>query len=311
MFVSVFHLLATAGNYLEPVGPIAGTERAHLIKVIWVSMIAIGPALLATPLILWRYRRSNARAAYTPKWEGNRLLEIIMWGVPIAVVTWLSLHIWKSTHQLDPYRPLAEEAITVQVVGLDWKWLFLYPDQGVALVDELIVPEGQAVHLILTTDTVMQSLQIPALAGQMYAMPGMTTHQWFFAGLPGETRGFNAQFTGLGFSKQEFVVKTVTQAGFEEAMASMQSAPPLDEATYSKLAERGTPTETKLALGISTDATLRFRLAEPQLFARVLGRYHTGQPLASEAQPGSADYRAEAAALPAAMNTMPMHHHHD
>lgn len=299
MSFSLPSLLATAGNYLQPLGPVAGTEREHLIHVILIALVAIGPAMIATPIILWRYRRGNARAAYAPKWGGNRLLEICMWGVPIAVVGLLSYNIWRTTHRLDPYKPISGDELIVQVVGLDWKWVFIYPGQNAAAVNELILPAGRPVHLVLTTDTVMQSFQIPALAGQMYAMPGMTTHQWLVASTPGITKGFNAQFSGTSFSKQEFTVRTLPPDEFAAAMATLQSAPPLDVQAYAQLAAPGTVT-----------APLHFRLATPQLFQRVLARYHTGQPLAAEAQPGSPAYQPETATLPAA-EAMTMPHHHD
>ena len=206
--------LAVAESFLQPMGPVASAQLQHLEIVTLLTLIAVVPVLLATPWILWRYRRSKPSGKYRPNWESNRILECLMWGVPILVVFLMGVSLWKMTFRLDPYKELGKDPLQIKVIGLDWKWIFIYPDEGVALVDELVVPEGRAVELTLTTDTVMQSLQISAIVGQIYAMPAMTTKLNFLAAKQGEAQGMNTQFTGNGFWKQKFVVYSVSKEDY-------------------------------------------------------------------------------------------------
>jgi len=295
-------LLAVAESFLEPVGPVAEAQRSHLINVLLLTLIAIVPAAVAVPLILWRYRRSNPKAQYRPDWDSNLKLEALMWGVPGLVVVLMGVSLWNITMRLDPYKELGKDPLEVQVVGLDWKWVFIYPEQDVALVDELIVPEGRAVRLRLTTDTVMQSLRISAIVGQIYAMPGMVTDLNFIAAEEGESRGMNTQFTGLGFWEQKFIVRSVSPEAFEKRMAAIrQSSLKLNAQTYAILAEQGSSEEAKKPLGIpDQEGPIEMVLADPKIFERVVARYHTGEPLTAETQPGSPGYQPEKALLPPA-----------
>ncbi len=150
-----------------------------------IMLFVIGPVLLLVPLFAWHYRLANTRSAYRPQWGFNWSLEGLIWIPPSIIVVVLAVFLWRDTHRLDPYKPLPGQPIEIQVVALDWKWLFIYPNQGVATVNRLVIPAGQPVHLSLTSGTVMQSLLMPRLAGQIYAMAGMRT-QMNFAG--GRTR---------------------------------------------------------------------------------------------------------------------------
>jgi len=147
-------ILAVADSFLQPAGPVAEAQLKHLNTVMLLTLVAIIPPLVATPLILWRYRRGNRKATYRPNWDSNLFLECLMWGVPLLVVGLMGVSLWNITQRLDPYRELGDDPLRIQVVGLDWKWLFIYPDQGVAFVDELTVPENRPVELVLTTDMV-------------------------------------------------------------------------------------------------------------------------------------------------------------
>ena len=189
-------------------GPVAA-EQWRLYKIVAVVLIFVaGPVLLLVPLIAYHYRLDNKDDAYRPNWGFSWSLEALIWLPPIAIVAGLGVLLWDATHQLDPYRalPSKQPPLEVQVVALDWKWLFIYPDDGIATVNQLAVPVGRPVHLSLTSGTVMQSLLIPQLAGQIYAMAGMRTQLNFAADRPGVYSGLNTQFNGAGFQHQKFSV---------------------------------------------------------------------------------------------------------
>ncbi len=294
--------LAVADSFLHPTGPVAEEQLQHLNFVMLITLIAIIPPLVATPWILWRFRRSKPKGAYRPKWDSNPILESLMWGVPMLVVILMGVSLWNITHRLDPYKELGKDPLRIQVIGLDWKWIFIYPEEGVALVDELIVPKGRAVELELTTDTVMQSLRISAIVGQIYAMPAMTTKLNFIAAEEGEARGMNTQFTGEGFWKQKFPVYSVSEEEYRKRMEkAKQSDLRLTADTYAILAMQGTSEEAKKPLGIADEkGAIEMVLGDPKLFHRVLARYWTGQPMTPQSQPGSPEYDPEKSPLPPA-----------
>ena len=226
---------------LAAAGPVADHERHLFIIVCVVMLFVIGPVVLLTPLFAWHYRLSNTKAAYRPDWGFNWPLEGLIWIPPIGIVIGLAFVLWPDTHLLDPYRPLpsARRPTEVQAVALDWKWLFIYPDLGVATVDELDVPADRPVHLTLTSGTVMQSLLFPRLAGQIYAMAGMKTELNIAADEPGTYRGENVQFNGDGFQRQSFPLIARPAADFGRWLAGARAqATTLDRTGYSKLAAR-------------------------------------------------------------------------
>jgi cytochrome o ubiquinol oxidase subunit 2 len=285
-------------SFLDPSGPVAEAQRAHLIRVVAITMIAIVPVLVGVPLILWRYRRRTTtgryephRTLYRPDWEFSGPLEVAMWGVPFAIIAVLSWWLWHESSRLDPYRALGPDPIEVQAIGLDWKWLFIYPDAGTATLNRLVIPEGRPVRVALTTDTVMQSFRISALAGQIYAMPGMRTEVNLMADRPGTLRGENTQYSGSGFPHQSFVVDVLPRRDWERWTA-VASDRVLDAAAYAELGRSGTPGEAREAMGFAPGEPGRFRLVAPDLFDAVIGRYHQGRPVPPEDQPGAPGYRA-------------------
>lgn len=294
-------ILAVAESFLRPMGPVAAEQLRHLQVVTLLTLIAVVPVLVATPWILWRYRRSRPTGKYRPNWESNRILEWVMWGVPILVVALMGVSLWHMTFRLDPYKELGKDPLQIKVIGLDWKWIFIYPDEGVALVDELIVPEGCAVELTLTTDTVMQSLRISAIVGQIYAMPAMTTKLNFIATAQGETRGMNTQFTGNLFWKQKFPVYSVSAEEFAARMKQAQSSKlALTADTYAILAMQGTSEDAKIPLGIPDQkGPIAMVLGDPKIFQRVLARYMV-EDMTPESQPGSPFYNPKKSPLPPA-----------
>ncbi|MBZ9937183.1 COX aromatic rich motif-containing protein [Mesorhizobium sp. BR1-1-16] len=227
--------VACAGSFLEPAGPIAAGQIAHFGVISTLMLIVIVPMFVALPIVLLRYRRGG-RGAYRPDWEFNWVLEILIWGVPVVLAFALGTALWKHTLQHDPYRPLGPEPLVVEVVALDWKFLFLYPEQGVATLDLLALPENRPVTLKLTSGTVMQSFIIPSLAGQIYAMAGMQTQLNVLADKTGDLVGRNTQYNGLGFATQSFKTSVMSQEAFEawvEATKAQTAA--LDAAGYQAL----------------------------------------------------------------------------
>lgn len=288
-------------SFLDPGGPVAAAQRAHLIEVIAWTMIAILPVFILVPVLFWRYRYRNKKARYTPDWEFSGWLDVLMWGVPFIIIAVLSAQLWQSTHALDPYKPIAstEAPVKVQVVGLDWKWLFIYPDLGIATVNELAFPVGASVAMDVTTDTVMQSLMIPALAGQIYAMPGMRTKLHVLADETGSFLGENTQFSGVGFPEQKFEAVSMTANDFATWVAKVKAdGIALDAATYGRLAAASTGAEAHDTFGSAQmpKGVLYFNAVEPALFANVLDRYKQGTPVPPALQPGAVGYAPPAAA---------------
>ncbi len=303
IFVALLLTAEAAGaseSFMDPQGPIAAVQKTHLLRATALILIAVIPVLALVPLIALRYRRrKGGNAAYTPHWDFSAKLEFVMWGVPVVIVMILSFYLWKATHRLDPYSaPFGEEpALNVQVVGLDWKWLFIYPDHGIATVGELGIPIKQQVAMTLTTDTVMQSFMIPALAGQIYAMPGMTTRLHLVADSPETMQGENTQYNGRGFTKQKFLAQAMQPEDFQAWVASVKALGiPLTESTYRTLAMRTDRDEVQAALGTELMPlnALYFTLEEGDLFHSILRRYHSGEPLQLDQQPGTAEYGQEA-----------------
>lgn len=212
---------------MNPSGDIAA-QQAHLVLVSTLLMLLIiVPVIVLIILFAWRYRKSNTAAKYAPDWDHSTQLELVIWGAPLLIIIALGLLTWISTHLLDPYRPLQRldahrplpagvRPLDVQVVALDWKWLFIYPEQGVASVNELVTPVDVPVRFKITASTVMNSFYIPALAGQIYAMPGMDTTLNAVINKPGEYEGFSANYSGAGFSHMRFKYHGVSQAQFDD-----------------------------------------------------------------------------------------------
>lgn len=231
-------------GFLGAAGPVAGEQRELFWIVAAVLAFVAGPVLILTPIVAWHYRQSNTNDAYRPEWNFSWTLEGFIWVPPVMIVILLAVLLWGYTHRLDPYRPITGGTpLEVQVVAADWKWLFVYPDDraggGVASVNRLMVPVGHPIRLSLTSTTVMQSLMIPRLTGQIYTMAGMTTHLNFRADHPGIYRGRNMQYNGDGFPHQSFTVEAVDPTQYRAWLArSSRTAPAFQTAGHAVLAER-------------------------------------------------------------------------
>jgi cytochrome o ubiquinol oxidase subunit 2 len=258
------------------------------------------PVFLVTPWFAWRYRYS-ASPRHEPKWRFYAPLDIACWAGPIVIVALLGALVWGSTHALDPYKPLSsnQPPLRVQVIGYDWKWLFIYPDDGVASIGELAMPVGRPVAMQLTSATVMQSLQIPALGSQIYAMGGMVTQLHLEAGEPGRFMGENTMYNGEGFHQQKFTAVAMTPDAFQAWVRQVRaSGVPLNAATLNAISQRATRAQLIAALGNarSSDGNVYFTGTTPALFPAVVKAIMDGTAVKPEAI--GAEAAAPAAAAP-------------
>lgn len=232
---------------LHPAGDVA-RQQADLVMVsAWLMALIIVPVMALTVAFAWTYRAANQAADYDPEWAHSTQLELVIWSAPLLIIIALGAVTWVGTHLLDPYRtigridaahgvPAQAKPLEVQVVALNWKWLFIYPDQHIATVNELVVPVDRPLHLRISASAVMNSFYAPALAGQIYAMPGMETKLNAVLNRPGTYTGFSANFSGAGFSHMRFGLRGVDQAGFDRwADAVRKGQGDLDRAAYLRL----------------------------------------------------------------------------
>lgn len=246
-------------------GPIAELQRDHLLSITGIALVVVLPVLICLPIILWRYRFGRKDSEYRPDWNFAWGWEAAIWGVPVVIVAILSWNLWHQTHRLDPYHRLdkARPPLHVQVIGMDWKWLFLYPEQGVASVNELVVPAGREVAFTLTADGPMMSFMVPRLGGQIYAMAGMETKMHLAADKPGSYRGLNTQYNGENFHAQKFILRAVSSREYNQWLSRAKTAPGLSEAGYARLA-RPSVIDEPMLFGSSPD----------RLFDRVIAKFH-------------------------------------
>jgi cytochrome o ubiquinol oxidase subunit 2 len=259
---------------LDPQGPVASAERLILFNATAIMLVVVVPVIIMTLAFAWWYRASNKRAVYAPEWGYSGHVELVVWSIPTMVVILLSGVMWTSSHLLDPARRLPSDAnpIRVEVVSLDWKWLFIYPDLEVASINELVVPSGTPVEFMLTSATVMNSFLVPQLGSQIYTMPGMTTFLNLMADRPGDYAGLSAQFSGDGFSDMRFVMHAVPASDFQSWLARTRGAgTTLDADTYAQLARTAGGAQAQTYGGVA-----------PRLFEHIVKT--TAQPLGAAHQ---------------------------
>jgi cytochrome o ubiquinol oxidase subunit II len=254
-FIAVLPLFALLGGcqmvLLAPSGDVALQQRNLMLASVALMLLVIIPVMALTIFFAWRYRAS-AKAAYDPEWNHSLPLEVVIWSVPLLIIVVLGAMTWMGTHLLDPYRPLGrigagkpivearagssgirKEPLVIQVVALDWKWLFLYPAQGIASLNEVVAPVDQPIEFRITSSSVMNSLFIPALAGQIYAMPGMQTKLNAVINHQGEFEGFSANYSGAGFSDMRFRFRGLEDKAFEEwVQTASRDGGPLQREDY-------------------------------------------------------------------------------
>ena len=258
---------------LDPAGPIASDQRDLIVRTSAIMLIVVVPVIVMTLWFAWRFRETNDDAPYTPEWSYSAKVDAVTWAIPIMIVAGVGYHAWVFTHSLDPYKPIPskEKTLEVRAIAQDWKWMFLYPDQNIAVVNELVFPSGAPLSIKITSDTVMNSFFIPGLGGQIYAMAGMRTELNLLAYEPGEFRGGNVQYSGAGFSDQRFKAHAVKREDFDAWVEKVRKSPdPLDKGAYERLAK---PSEDHPVTYYSSYT--------PGLFSATIGKYNPFGALAA------------------------------
>ncbi|MBC8641490.1 ubiquinol oxidase subunit II [Caballeronia sp. EK] len=253
---------------LDSKGVIGAAESSLIATATYTMLLVVVPVILLTLFIAWRYRASNKNATYAPKWAHSTAIEVVVWIIPAIIILYLGILTWKSTHELDPYKPLESSVkpINVEVVALDWKWLFIYPDLGVASVNQLAFPVGTPVNFRITSDSVMNSFFIPELGGQIYAMAGMQTKLHLLTDHAGDYAGISANYSGKGFSDMKFRALAMSNADFDAWLKQVRNAPEaLSMDVYTGVAR---PSE-KVAVRY-------FSTVDPKLFSNIVAKYNYG-----------------------------------
>jgi cytochrome o ubiquinol oxidase subunit 2 len=238
--IGVTALGGCSQGVLDPHGPIASAERQILFNSLAIMLAIVIPTIVATLGVAWWFRSSNTRATYLPDFEYSGRLELLVWSIPAMTVLLVGGVAWVGAHDLDPRKAISSpvKPLTVQVVSLDWKWLFIYPEQGIASVNHLTVPVGTPVSFELTSSSVMNSFFVPQLGSQIYTMSGMVTRLQLQADHPGSYPGLSANFSGEGFADMGFKVNAVPAAQFAQwVTAARNSGPALDATSYADLAK--------------------------------------------------------------------------
>jgi cytochrome o ubiquinol oxidase subunit 2 len=268
--IGLVTLLSGCSNLdlLNPKGSVGLAERNLIATSTWAMLIVVIPVIALTLLFAWRYRASNKSAEYRPTWAHSTGIEIAVWLIPSLIILFLGVLTWKSTHELDPYRPLDSKVkpINVEVVALDWKWLFIYPDLGIATVNQIAFPVGTPVNFNITSDSVMNSFFIPQLGGQIYAMAGMQTRLHLIADEAGDYAGESANFSGKGFSDMKFRAIASSPEDFNAWVAKVRaSSDRLDMNRYNVVSQPGEKAPVTY-----------FSSVDPKLFHNIIARYNNG-----------------------------------
>ncbi|MHC8322188.1 ubiquinol oxidase subunit II [Pseudomonas sp. GB2N2] len=262
---------------LDPKGQVGLDERNLIITATLLMLLVVVPVIVMTFLFAWKYRASNTDAVYTPKWSHSTKIEIAVWAVPVLIIAALGYVTYKSTHALDPYKPLESDVkpITIEVVALDWKWLFIYPEQGIATVNKIVFPAHTPINFKITSDSVMNSFFIPALGGQIYAMAGMQTKLHLIANQNAEMDGISANYSGAGFTGMKFKAIATSQEDFDAWVSEVKKAPKqLEKAEYEALAKPSQNNPVAL-----------YNSYTPNLFQTILDKYegmNPGKPMHHE-----------------------------
>lgn len=269
----LFGMLLLGGcnmTLLDPVGQVGIDEKNLIITATLLMLLVVIPVIAMTFIFAWKYRASNTKATYAPKWSHSTKIEVVIWTVPILIIIALGVITYKSTHALDPYRPLESDVkpITIEVVAMDWKWLFIYPEQGIATVNKIVFPANTPVNFRVTSDTVMNSFFIPGLGGQIYAMAGMQTKLHLIANRNAELDGISANYSGAGFTGMKFKAIATSQADFDAWVSEVKAAPKqLDSAQYEALSKPSQNNPVEL-----------FSSVTPNLFQVIIDKYEGMKP---------------------------------
>ena len=260
---------------IDPKGPIGLSERFVIFVSIALMLIVVIPVIAMGLWFPLKYRASNTKAKYMPNWSHSNKIELVIWLVPAAIILVLSIMIWITTHQLDPYKPIdaGVRPVSIEAVSLDWKWLFIYPDQKIATVNQLVFPVNVPLNFRLTSGTVMTSFFIPQLGSQIYAMAGMQTRLHLLAHETGTYLGQNQQFSGRGYSEMNFKASAVSREAFDNWVRKVAGAGgKLDVARFEKIA----------APSVAAPVA-HFTLAQPDLFDRIIRQFKPSADVKSAA----------------------------
>ena len=255
---------------LDPVGQIGVDEKNLIITATLLMLLVVVPVILMTLVFAWKYRASNKNATYAPKWSHSTKIEVVIWTVPILIIIALGVITYKSTHALDPYRPIESDVkpVTIEVVAMDWKWLFIYPEQGIATVNKIVFPANTPVNFRITSDTVMNSFFISGLGGQIYAMAGMQTKLHLIANKNAELDGISANYSGAGFTGMKFKAIATSQAEFDAWVSEVKASPKqLDTAEYEALTKPSQNNPVEL-----------YSSVKPNLFQTIIDKYEGMKP---------------------------------
>ncbi|WP_047278872.1 ubiquinol oxidase subunit II [Pseudomonas lundensis] len=269
----LFGMLLLGGcnmTLLDPVGQIGVDEKNLIITATLLMLLVVVPVILMTLVFAWKYRASNKNATYAPKWSHSTKIEVVIWTVPILIIIALGVITYKSTHALDPYRPIESDVkpVTIEVVAMDWKWLFIYPEQGIATVNKIVFPANTPVNFRITSDTVMNSFFIPGLGGQIYAMAGMQTKLHLIANKNAELDGISANYSGAGFTGMKFKAIATSQAEFDAWVSEVKASPKqLDTAEYEALTKPSQNNPVEL-----------YSSVKPNLFQTIIDKYEGMKP---------------------------------
>jgi len=250
---------------LNPQGPIALEQKRLIITAVLLMLIVVVPVYVLAALIAWKYRATNTDAPYTPDHDHDQRIEIVWWTIPLLIILTLGTITWKTTHALDPFRPLDSTVspVTIQVVALNWKWLFIYPEYGIATVNYVAFPEDTPVSFHITADAPMNSFWIPSLGSQIYAMAGMSTRLHLLADQPGTYHGLSANWSGEGFSGMKFIAQSLSREDFDSWVAAVrQISSVFDTGEYDLLALPSSHTPVRY-----------FGHAQPGLYDYVVNKY--------------------------------------
>ncbi len=259
--MAVFSLSACSQGVLAPLGPVGEGDATIFIDALVIMLAIVLPTIAMAFWIAWRYRSSNSKADYRPEWAFSGRIEAVVWSIPILTIMVLGGLIWIGSIRLDPFRPLParKPPLEIEVISLDWKWLFIYPQQHIAVVNELVIPVGQPVHFSITSASVFNSFFVPRLGSMIYAMPGMVSQLHLQADHPAMLWGASTQFSGEGFSDMHFTVRSLAGNDFDAwARGATRLGPSLDRAAYASLLRPS-----------SKVAPFSYRQVDPGLFQMV------------------------------------------
>ncbi|MGG5574599.1 ubiquinol oxidase subunit II [Vibrio diazotrophicus] len=242
LFCAILLLSGCQSALLDPKGLVGVREKELIITSLLLMLIVVIPVILMTIYFAYKYRASNTEVEYAPEWSHSTKIELVVWTIPIIIIAILAVITWRSTHELEPSVPLKSDIkpVTIEVVSLDWKWLFIYPEQKIATVNYVAFPKDVPVTFKITSDNIMNSFFIPRLGSQIYAMPGMVTRLHLIANHEGEYKGISSSYSGEGFSHMKFVANALPdEQSFEEWVSEVKKQPSMLHAfsDYQALAE--------------------------------------------------------------------------